>query len=229
MLHEHTDALGDYLTRDPKGRQIPAYLTTLADYLTQEQATILKELEGLSSKIDHIRRIIDRQQDMARVGGVHEPVGPGEIMEEALAINLAALQRHQIEVVREYAEAPQIITDKHQVLQILVNLISNARYAMQAWNGRQHRLTLRTGPAEDREGRVRFQVQDTGIGITPEHLPRLFTQGFTTKKDGHGLGLHSSVLAAQQLEGSLSVHSAGEGQGATFTLDLPARPGEEHR
>ena len=61
------------------------------------------------------------------------------------------------------------------------------------------------------------------MGIAPEHLPRLFTQGFTTKKDGHGFGLHISALAAEEMGGSLSCASAGRGQGATFTLELPVR------
>jgi signal transduction histidine kinase len=71
---------------------------------------------------------------------------------------------------------------------------------------------------------VRFQVADTGIGIQPEHLTRIFSQGFTTKHGGHGFGLHSSALAAKRLGGVLSAYSAGAGQGATFTLDLPAIP-----
>jgi signal transduction histidine kinase len=112
--------------------------------------------------------------------------------------------------------------------QILVNLISNAKYAMLELPQRPHRLTLQIGMPADREGFVRLQVQDTGVGINPEHLSRIFAQGFTTKKDGHGLGLHSAALAARMMGGSLRVHSDGERQGATFTLDLPLKPVEDH-
>jgi two-component system NtrC family sensor kinase len=118
-------------------------------------------------------------------------------MEEALAINSASLERHRIEVIREYAEIPHVVVDRHLVLQILVNLISNANYAMLELEGRLHRLTLRVGLAEDRQGFVRLQVQDTGVGIKREHFSRIFAQGFTTKRDGHGLGLHSGALAAR--------------------------------
>ncbi len=148
-------------------------------------------------------------------------------MEEALSINFASLERHGIEVIREYAEIPQIELDRHLVLQILVNLISNAKYAMLQLEGRRHRLTLGVGMADDRQDFVRLQVQDTGVGIRREHLSRIFAQGFTTKTDGHGLGLHSGALAARVLAGSLSFHSDGEGQGATFTLDLPLKPVED--
>jgi signal transduction histidine kinase len=58
-------------------------------------------------------------------------------------------------------------------------------------------------------------------------VTRIFQYGFTTRKDGHGFGLHSSALAAQELGGSLSVHSEGPGCGATFTLELPYHPIEE--
>jgi signal transduction histidine kinase len=201
MLQAHAQAVGDYLTSDPKGQQIPSYLAGLADHLAQEQASILEELDSLNSKIEHIGQIIGMQQDLTRVGKVREPVRPAELMEEARAINSAALERHRIEVVREYARIPQIVADKHLVLQILVNLISNAKYAMLAWEGRPHRLTLRVGLAEDRQGFVRLQVQDTGVGIKPEHLSHIFAQGFTTRRDGHGLGLHSGALAAKVMGG----------------------------
>jgi len=221
MLQEHTPTLGDYLTSNPKGQQLPSYLTQLVEYLTQEHATMLTELEALRHNVEHIQQIIDRQQSLARFGGLQEPVRLAEIVEQALAINLAALERRQVEVIREYGDLPQMMVDRHQVLQILVNLMSNATHAMQACSGRQHRLTLRIGLAEDMEGWVRLHVHDTGVGIKPEHLTRIFSQGFTTKKDGHGLGLHSSAVAAKLMGGTLRAHSPGEDYGATFTLELP--------
>jgi two-component system NtrC family sensor kinase len=199
----------------------------LADHLAQERAGLLEELNSLSSKIEHIRHIISMQQDLPTVGGLQAPENLAQLMEEALSINFASLERHGIEVIREYAEIPQIELDQHLVLQILVNLISNAKYAMLQLEGRRHRLTLGVGMADDRQDFARLQVQDTGVGIRREHLSRIFAQGFTTKTDGHGLGLHSGALAARVLAGSLSFHSAGEGQRATFTLDLPLKPVED--
>jgi signal transduction histidine kinase len=69
---------------------------------------------------------------------------------------------------------------------------------------------------------------DSRLPRKPEYLTRIFTQGFTTRKGGHGFGLHSSALAAKIMGGSLSVSSHGEGQGATFTLELPAISVEAH-
>jgi signal transduction histidine kinase len=85
----------------------------------------------------------------------------------------------------------------------------------------EKRLTLRV---TDANPLVRIAVTDNGIGIKPENLTRIFGHGFTTKKDGHGFGLHSGALAAKQLGGSLNVQSDGPGKGATFILELPYSP-----
>ena len=108
--------------------------------------------------------------------------------------------------------------DKHKVLQILVNLVSNAKYACEASGSAQRRLTV---SVNNGHGRVKLTIADNGVGIAPENLTRIFNSGFTTRKQGHGLGLHSSAVAANDLGGSLTVTSPGLGSGATFTLELP--------
>jgi signal transduction histidine kinase len=113
--------------------------------------------------------------------------------------------------------------DKHKALQILVNLVSNARRACSDSGRADKRLTLRLASGD---GRVRLSVADNGAGIPAENLTRIFNHGFTTRKDGHGFGLHSGALAARELGGSLLAHSDGVGLGATFTLELPLSPAE---
>lgn len=112
--------------------------------------------------------------------------------------------------------------DKHKLLQILLNLISNAKYALNEKPPGERRLTLKID--RPREDRIRMQVADSGMGIAPELLTKIFQHGFTTRKEGHGFGLHSCALAAQALGGSLTAHSGGPGRGAVFTLELPYRP-----
>ncbi len=79
------------------------------------------------------------------------------------------------------------------------------------------------------EDRVCFEVIDNGVGISAENLTRIFNHGFTTKKDGHGFGLHSGALAAKEMGGALTAHSDGEGKGARFALELPMRRTERRR
>jgi PAS domain S-box-containing protein len=227
MLDRHKHDLHAYLTADQEGRQIPSYLTMLAEAVTQNQTLVEKELDGLGRNIEHIRQVVGRQVDLARPGGiVCEPVSFQEVMEQALAIYRTALESRGYEIEQRYEPVPQGMCDHHQVLQILVNLVSNAKNAMDAMPGKPHRLTLRVGFTGQPSGHVRLQVADTGIGITAENRPRLFTQGFTTRPDGHGIGLHSAALAAKNLGGFLQGHSDGQGKGATFILDLPFRPAE---
>jgi PAS domain S-box-containing protein len=218
LLREHEGDLGTFLTSDPKGKLLPGYLAQLAGHLVGEQAVALKELADLQKNIEHIKQIVTLQQSFARVSGVTETFQVAELVEDALWMNASALARHEVEIIREFAEVGPITVERHKVLQILVNLVSNAKHACDD-SGRDHKqLTVRV---YNGDGRIKIAVADNGIGIPPENLARIFTHGFTTKKNGHGFGLHSSVLAAKEIGGSLRAHSEGAGQGATFILELP--------
>jgi len=221
MFNDHQDNLQEFLTADPKGKQIPAYLGLVAESLSGSHQTIQGELDSLVKKVDHIKQVIMSQQDIARAGNIREPASSEDLMEQALLMALPEPEKYHIQVVREYSLVPTIMTDRHQVLQVLVNLITNAKNAMVEHSGTTRCLTLRIGVFSDRTPFSRFEVVDTGGGIKQDNLPKLFAQGFTTRKAGHGLGLHSAAIVAKNLGGALHAQSAGEGQGATFTLDLP--------
>jgi signal transduction histidine kinase len=158
------------------------------------------------------------QQTYASFGGVKEMINVVHLVEDSLRINEGALSRHEVEVVREFESVPTLNVEKHKILQILVNLLRNAKYACHDSERADKRLTVRVANGE---GRIRISVIDNGVGIPPENLTRIFNHGFTTRKDGHGFGLHSSALAAKEMGGSLTVRSDGVGQGAAFTLELP--------
>ncbi|ABA88262.1 sensor histidine kinase, HAMP and GAF domain-containing [Syntrophotalea carbinolica DSM 2380] len=223
LIQDHTDCLPEFLSQDARGSQIPVYLSSLALSLQDEQTSLLKETESLRQRIDHIKEIISMQQSYGRVGGVDETVYPDQLMEDALKLNANALERHGISVQRQYRHDFPIVTDKHRVLQILLNLINNAKHACCEIVGEKN-ITLQI-EAPDPE-HILFQVTDTGIGIPQENLTRIFQHGFTTRKTGHGYGLHSGALTARELGGSLAVHSDGPNTGATFTLILPIHPKE---
>jgi signal transduction histidine kinase len=221
MLQEQGQNVGHFLVNDDRGKQIPAYLAMLAESVKGHHGAVQKELDSLRQNIDHIKHIVMSQQDLAKPQLVEEPCVLSDLMEQAFRITQTSLEKCGAKVIREYTDLPAIVTDRHLVLQILVNLITNANAAMVSRPASDHCLTLRIGRTTGRTGFVRIEVRDTGMGIKPEHLPKIFTQGFTTKKDGHGLGLHGAILSTKAMGGSLTVHSDGEGTGATFTLDLP--------
>jgi PAS domain S-box-containing protein len=222
LLQEHSADLGTFITLDPKGKQLPGYLAQLSDHLGAEQEAIIKEMHLLRNNIEHIKDIVTMQQSHAKVSGVVGVVKVTDLVEDALRMNGGSPTRHEVQIVREYGSyPPEITVDKHKVLQILVNLIRNAKYACDECDRSDKRLTLRLN---NRNDQVRIEVTDNGVGISPENLTRIFAHGFTTKKDGHGFGLHSAALAAKEMGGSLRVHSDGAGRGATFTLELPCNP-----
>jgi hypothetical protein len=223
MINEHTDDLGTFLTSDERGKQLPAYLGMLAQHLVDEQAGVLHELQSLTDHIDHIKNIVKSQQKYAGVGGLFESVPVLDLLEDALRFNATSLQRHDIVVHKDFNVTGLLETDKQRVLQILVNLIRNAKQAL-AQSGRAgQEMTMRSEAAGDV---IRLEVSDNGVGIAPENLAKIFAHGFTTKKDGHGFGLHHSALAAKELGGALKVRSDGLGRGATFILELPRIPVE---
>jgi len=224
LFQAHRDNLAEFLTRDPKGAQLPEYLIKLASHLAEEQGEVLKELQLLQSNVEHIKEIVAMQQNYAKVSGMVEWLPPAELVEDALRMNAAALGRHEVQVIREYGEAPPVSVEKHKVLQILVNLIRNAKYALDEGGRSDKRLTLRI--ARNGDGFVHVSVIDNGVGIPPANLTRIFEHGFTTRRGGHGFGLHSGALAAQEMGGMLTVSSDGPGQGAVFTLALPIKPKE---
>jgi signal transduction histidine kinase len=222
MLEQNRGRLGDYLSNDPKGKLVPEYLGQLAGRLREEQAGQLHELEALVKHIGHIKNIISMQQRYAKVSGILELVPVEELVEDGLQMNAEALARHGVSLERRFAPAPPVVADKHKVLQILVNLIRNAKYAVDRSENPVKRVIVSILAPTDK--RVQIQVQDNGIGIAPENLNRIFAHGFTTKQDGHGFGLHTSALAAKEMGGALHAHSDGLGRGALFTLELPVAP-----
>ena len=223
LLNEHSADLGAFMSRDPRGRQLPGYLNQLAEQLAGEQQNAITELELLRQNIEHIMDIVAMQQNYATISGVTETVQVADLVEDALRMNVGALARHEIELIREFAGVPLITVEKHKILQVLMNLIRNAKYACDDSGREDKKITVRVA---DGEGRIKVSVIDNGIGIPPENLTRIFSHGFTTRKDGHGFGLHSGALAAKEMGGSLTVHSDGPGCGATFTLELPYTPNE---
>ncbi len=219
LLVQHSDDLAMFLTEDEKGKLLPGYLNKLTSQLLSERDDLSKELTELTENIEHIKEIVAMQQSFGRMSGVEQALNPVDLFEEAIKINFAGLQRHGVDLSSEFeCDLPRITTDKHKVLQILVNLISNAKYAVSGSKIKDKQVTVR---AEHHNGSIVMEVIDNGVGISSENLSKIFAHGFTTKKDGHGFGLHISALAARELGGSMSVHSDGLGKGARFSLTIP--------
>ena len=217
LLREKQNNLAEFLTTDSKGQKLIPFLSAIHDQLEMERGKVTQELEVLLKSIEHIRQIVAHQQSYARAGGVVENARIADVVEDALQIYPARQGCHAASLIKEFEDIPATLINRHQVLQILVNMLQNARRACEGT--RDGRITVRVRPSEPK--RICVEVSDNGVGIPPENLTRIFQAGFTTRKNGNGFGLHSGALAAQEMGGSLVAHSNGVGKGATFVLELP--------
>jgi signal transduction histidine kinase/sensor domain CHASE-containing protein len=220
VLQSHEEDLGAFLAKDPRGKHLVPFMAELSAALSSQRVAIQGELGSLNQGIEHIAELVRAQQSFAGTPGVFERAALDVQVEAALAIcrqGLATIP--ELELVREFETLPSVSVDKHKLMEILVNLIQNAGQAVSASKGGHGRLTLRIARHDERTARI--EVRDTGIGIAPEDLTRVFNHGFTTKKSGHGFGLHVSANAATEMGARLHAESEGPGHGAAFFLDIP--------
>jgi len=219
LLEEHRDNLAEYVTRDERGRHFTDFLIELSRQMMEEEKSVADELETLLQSVEHVNQIVACQQSHASVSGLTEKISLTDLADDAIRINTASLNRHQIELVRDFQNLPPVIVDRNKLLQIVNNLLSNAKQAVCHNEPDRRRITVRVRPSQP--NRVRLEVEDNGVGIAAENLTQIFAHGFTTRNDGHGFGLHSAALNAHDMGGSLTAYSDGPGTGARFTLELP--------
>jgi signal transduction histidine kinase len=219
LLAEHRDDASGFLRDDPRGKKLPDYLAQLQVVLERDKTAAAAELRTLTRNIEHIKVIVASQQSHVRPGGLVETFEVRELLDDALAFSPVSTGHDAIEVVRDEAALPPITVDRHKALQILMNLLANARDAVLAVPEGRRRIALRA--RRGGSGDLEIAIEDSGCGIAAENLEQIFQLGFTTKPKGSGLGLHYSACTAIELQGSLTVRSDGLGQGAAFVLALP--------
>lgn len=205
---------------DDRARHLPGFLAKVTEVLQEEQAEAIGELEGMERTIEQIEAVVRSQQSRAQFGGVAESTVLNELVDDALRFQRGRCEAAHVGLMVDCAELPRIRVDRARVLEVLLNLLTNAREAVERAPPSDLRHILVRTRRVDRD-RVAIDVIDTGVGIPPEHLVEVFAQGFTTKQDGDGFGLHSSACIATELGGTLQANSEGTGQGACFTLVLP--------
>jgi signal transduction histidine kinase len=213
----------------------PEKLKSLGEYLQQvgvsllsDRQTLVEETGELDKSIDHLKRIIELQQQASHPVTVIESFDIRSVVEDALKMSETSFLRHGVRIEREYEEIEAIQSEKHRVMQILINLIGNARHAVKGDHTKSDKV-IRLQIKRTGDDRVQIVVTDNGVGILPEHMSKIFTYGFSTKKSGHGFGLHSSALAVKELGGTIRCESQGPGRGATFIFELPFKPAVESR
>ena len=219
MVMEHRDDLAAFVRDDPRGQKLPSYFAQLGEAVERDHAAVKAELQLLTKNLDHIAAIVSAQQLQVKPSNVVETFDVGRLVDDALEATAAARDHQAIELVRELDELPPARLDRYKTLQILLVLLANARDAVMTRQVGARRIVVRARRRPD--GELEIAVEDTGCGIDPHYLDRIFGLGFTTKPGGRGLGLHYSACAARELKGRLTARSAGVGAGAAFSLVLP--------
>jgi len=177
--------------------------------------------------VDRITKVIESMLAFARPAQVNIKEQPAnELVEEAILLVQPRLKAKRIELTRAFHGNPTIRVDKHQILQVLVNLLGNAADALQE-RGKVRvatgvtQLEISTGGNGNRNSAV-IEVSDNGPGIPAAVRNRLFDPFFTTKKEGTGLGLSISQKIVRDHGGTITVSSV-EGKGTTFQVNLPLK------
>jgi signal transduction histidine kinase len=227
LITDHGEDLARFFRDDDRGQKLPAYFTQLQVALERDKAAAAGELKSLMRNIDHIKIIVSSQASHVKPGGAVETFDAHELLDDALKFSAASgdtdadadAGANSIEIVRRFDALPPVNLDRHKVLQIVMNLLTNARDAVltRPPGARQIIVSARPGANANLE----IDIQDNGCGVDPQNLDRIFHLGFTTKAAGNGLGLHYSACAARELNGNLTARSAGIGHGAAFLLVLP--------
>jgi two-component system, NtrC family, sensor kinase len=222
MLLQHRDDLARFLTADAHGRNFPAFLAELAAQLRAEQNILRQEVAVLTESIDHLRHIVREEDDQHRRQRLLEPLDPAALVEQALKLAADTEGWERIRIVRDLEAGDPVLLDRHRFLQVVSNLLSNAKHAVRAAERDVPTITVQVARVRDTSGeRLQVRVADNGIGIAAENLSRIFAFGFSTRSQGHGIGLHSAANFAREMGGSLVAASEGPGRGAVFTLEVP--------
>lgn len=227
LIQTHKSDLANFITRNPSGSQIPDYIIELGNYWTQQKEQLQSEAEQLRKHIGHIKNIIALQQQFSKRISFEQIVSIADVVEEAIIVVNVQDIKYNIKLIRHYEDLKPVVIDKVKLLQIIINLIGNARDSLVATTQSERIILINITKNED-EKSFSISVIDNGIGISKNQKFSIFSYGFTTKQDGHGFGLHASALSADEMGGTISMTSEGEGKGASFKLTLPYATAKNH-
>jgi len=219
IMNNNKSMLGSFFTNHPQGKYLLEFLNILSRAWTKDQKSMLSELSALNEHVTHIKNIISAQQSISGIKGMVETINLSTVLEETVMIAMASeINKHEIDIIRNYNYNEPFLVDKTKLSQILINLIRNARDAVNEYSANGKKIFIHSFCQDNY---IYIEIRDLGIGIEQKKLTQIFSHGFTTKKEGHGFGLHMSALASKEMGGSLQVKSEGVGKGATFIIKLP--------
>jgi signal transduction histidine kinase len=220
LLDEQKEDLEEFITRDPRGQKLRDSITSIKTNLHKQLDGIGKESGNLSNYLEGMRSILQFQQQFVKENKAIEPVSINQVLRNIIAESSISLEEHSIEVYEDFAPLPPLPIDHLKFSRIVHCLLQNARESIAA-NDSPGKIWMKTQVTEDS---ALVMVKDNGVGLSEGNDRNLFTQGFTTKKQGKGMGLHYSANAMYEMGGNIGIKSDGPGSGAVVTLSFPLGP-----
>ncbi len=219
LLAKNKDDLANFIAKDKRGRMIPTYLLRLEAAHREEAKALHDEARIILENTATISKIIHLQQDYASGPTFSEMGDLNALVTRTLDMTKVSLRRHQIELKTLYGDIPELPLQQTKLVQVLNNLLQNAKESVLHNEETNRWIEVRTWTGKD--GFAWVSVRDNGIGIDKDAIENLFKFGYTTKTDGHGFGLHCSILFMHEMNGEMKVRSDGRDLGAEFLISLP--------
>ncbi|NND98704.1 MAG: HAMP domain-containing histidine kinase [Pirellulaceae bacterium] len=216
--------LSDSETDEALQKATPEYLKKLAEALEKDRSELSDLLSTLNDNVRHIHSVIRDQRQHTSKKVDKQRFSVVGIINEAVGCCLARLEQDQIRITLPKASQTVVNTDRSLILQIVINIIGNARHAMRKSECANPSLEI---SVKETAKCVQMHFRDNGCGMSSETLAKVFDAHFTTRDTGRGLGLHFCAIALKRLGGSITAHSDGPGQGATFVIELPLASADE--
>jgi len=205
---------------DVRRRELVGALELIGDKLIERRELLYQENLRMLDHIRAIKTVLAEQREYSRMGApVLAETDLEGLIDETIQMKIYLFEDKRVDIVREPGEIPPVRVEPTRFKRMLFYLLDNAREAIEEHREPgSGRIVLRT---TCEEGAVRVEIIDNGIGIQPEHLTKVFTQGFSTKKSFRGFGLHYCANAVKEMGGSIEIDSAGVGKGVAVALIFP--------
>jgi len=218
IAHEVSQPLAGIVTNASTCRRMLAVDPPDVEGARETARRTIRDAERASEVIKRLRALFCKK------GATSESLDLNEVTREVVALSLSELERNNVVVRTELAEKlPRVQGDRVQLQQVMLNLFLNASDAMRSVHDRPRQVVIRT--ARDEGDHVRLSVRDTGVGLQPECVDRLFDAFYTTKSSGMGIGLSVSRSIIESHQGRIW-GTPNDGPGATFAFSVPCTPME---
>jgi signal transduction histidine kinase len=223
-VKDHQENFCDYVKNDPQGQKVAPFIISLADRFEKFDEDLSRILNRVHERTEHISDIIRTQKIISRRSIYRKDINLREAIGNAIAVLQDSINKLKIEVIIDCNNAPkEINTQESEFHQMLVNLIKNSVEAIGeiiASESMEDKPFIKI-ICYTRANSIVIQLVDNGIGIEGDKLELIFRSGYTTKKHGSGLGLHSIANFVKGCNGNIAALSEGHGKGATMEIVLP--------